>query len=420
MSNPQLIDSPIPDKADDCFKHDALASVIFRCLARPKPSEPTAIGIFGPWGCGKSGVLNLLRQRCEKSKEPKFEWVQFDAWTHQSEQMLVLAILHDLVQRGQNKAVESFKEIAIGTVLSFGHILLHHATGGAIKLEDVTKALDLADKRMLSTENNEKMIRDNFIRILAEARKRDNSRVVIAIDNLDRCRPEAALKVLESLYILSAVEGCTFVVAADQSVLVSFLDRAYEGTTFNGWKYLEKVFPDYFRVPDPYVTWEPGEGDHILTFLERALPTNGNWTAKDEEIVKLLWHYFAHTRVLRNPRRIKRILRRLVENELDPFDPEDEDDQWECMLFLVIVSDIWPEAYEFFLNADPKEWSDWVDTMSGLPGNPAMIGNAPDNPDLRAFFHSIRDWHGEGFHDCSIRDSSALWEYTDWLYRLGL
>jgi hypothetical protein len=90
------------------------------------------------------------------------------------------------------------------------------------------------------------------------------------------------------------------------------------------------------------------------------------------------------------------------------------------MLFLVILSDIWPEAYEFFLNADQKEWSDWVDKMSGLPSGSTTIGNAPDNADLQAFFHSIRDFHGEDFHTCPARNSVELWEYTDWLYRLGL
>lgn len=80
-------------------------------------------------------------------------------------------------------------------------------------------------------------------------------RIVLYIDDLDRCRPDAVVKVLEAVHLLLAQPVFTIVVAAEPNWLLSSIDEHY-GTVLDGErppgdgarKYLEKIFQVTFTL----------------------------------------------------------------------------------------------------------------------------------------------------------------------------
>src|SRR6185369_11489675 len=112
-------------------------------------------------------------------------------------------------------------------------------------------------------------------------------------------------------HLLRDIRFCTFIIAVDQDVLISFIDKQYKDTSFNGARYLEKIFPDYYRISDPWVPFNRGEthrglSDEVEAYLNSFDLLNG--TPLDHHHRLIFWHAFAQNRVMRNPRRIKRIL----------------------------------------------------------------------------------------------------------------
>ena len=76
-------------------------------------------------------------------------------------------------------------------------------------------------------------------------------KLIIFVDELDRCNPENAIKLLESIKNnFEIAENCGFVIFVDDEVLASYINKKYEKTEMNGYLYLEKVVEAKFRVPE--------------------------------------------------------------------------------------------------------------------------------------------------------------------------
>ena len=57
-------------------------------------------------------------------------------------------------------------------------------------------------------------------------RQKEN-RLVVFIDDLDRCMPEKAIEVLEAIKLFLDVQGCIFVLGLDQEVIARGIELKY-------------------------------------------------------------------------------------------------------------------------------------------------------------------------------------------------
>ena len=74
--------------------------------------------------------------------------------------------------------------------------------------------------------------------------------LVVAIDELDRCRPSYAVELLEVAKHLFSVDGVVFVVAVNRAELAHSIQALY-GPAFDARGYLGRFFDVDFRLPDP-------------------------------------------------------------------------------------------------------------------------------------------------------------------------
>lgn len=405
-------------KAKDLLRHDQVAKKVTEAIDLSERIDVSpCIAIFGPWGTGKTNILNLIERELKAKKTKKYVWHYIDAWHNQQDNLIVLELLRGLISKCNGNMKATLLKLLWAVAGSAASALVKSVIPG-----DMGEELTEAFKEGFSDEfpsSREQVIKDEFRKIVDDLTQNGKHRLVIAVDNLDRCRPEAALRMLESLFLLTDVQNCAYLVAADQQVLVSFLDREYRGTAFNGTKYLEKIFPYYFRVPDPWVAWEyynaRSEQDEVLKFLSHVVPHDSPWYA-DVEIRELLWYFCSQSRALRNPRRIKRLLFRLLTH---PKQPKNEADA-EPLLFLVILSDLWPDAYEFLLSTDPALWLRWLNYMATLEGAKPLVGVHLEDQELQDFIRQIWIYEEKSFEDSDIGNQESLWDTLDEIAELGL
>ncbi len=131
-------------------------------------------------------------------------------------------------------------------------------------------------------------------------------RLVIFIDDLDRCLPEQAIGVLEALKVFLDIPGCVFVLGIDREIIergirVRYKEFALSGVATAGpfpvaeRDYLEKIVQVPFRLP-------PLAPQSIRRFLETRLPAVNGLSDDDRDQVANLMT----AGLLRNPRKVKR------------------------------------------------------------------------------------------------------------------
>lgn len=79
-----------------------------------------------------------------------------------------------------------------------------------------------------------------------------NSPIVVLIDELDRCRPDYAIKILEVVKHFFDVKGCNFLIATDTNSLQQSIKAVY-GNGFNSENYLRRFFNQKITLQRPSI-----------------------------------------------------------------------------------------------------------------------------------------------------------------------
>ncbi len=131
-------------------------------------------------------------------------------------------------------------------------------------------------------------------------------RLVVFIDDLDRCLPEQAVSVLEAIKAFLHIEGCVFVLGIDREIIergirVRYKEFALAGAAAPGpfpvaeRDYLEKIVQVPFRLP-------PLAPQTVRRFLDSRLPSVDRLSAEERRQVADLMA----AGLQRNPRKVKR------------------------------------------------------------------------------------------------------------------
>jgi hypothetical protein len=102
--------------------------------------------------------------------------------------------------------------------------------------------------------------RDRFEKLVERHVVSNGERLVVFVDDLDRCLPEKAIEVLEAIKLFLEVPGCVFVIAVDQKVIVEGIRVRYRdfalrdggedgNLPIDGADYLEKIIQVPFHLP---------------------------------------------------------------------------------------------------------------------------------------------------------------------------
>ena len=333
-----LLDLPSSRPAldfDDVAKH--LAEII-------EQSEPCfAVGIFGRWGSGKTTFMEAIERNL--STEGAIP-VRFSAWRYEKEEHLIVPLLDTVrealvgwaerdAQRGKQarrvaSAVRRVTEsIVAGASLKIG-------VPGAVELSfDANKALLKAEK--LSKADREAVASTSFyhasFRALSNAfgeflGKGGSRRIIVFIDDLDRCLPRGALQVLESMKLFFDIYGFVFVVGLDERIVELCVDEKFrrghgdisddspgaEGSEggvsvswFTGSDYIQKLFQVPYYLPPVKIT-------HLDEFLdslckEAKLPKSQAQEIRD--VVRKHLDFLVTGKGI-NPRQIKRYINRFA------------------------------------------------------------------------------------------------------------
>jgi predicted KAP-like P-loop ATPase len=244
---------------------------------------PISLGVYGSWGVGKSSILQLVAN--ELAGDRRNLIVPFDAWLYQdfdeakSALMSVIAkSLYDATPENlKDKAVSLYRRTnklkAFGILADIGAFaagvptfgMFTKATGAAGDMwegdadEEDVKAVKGAAKE--AKERASGLLRpkekrnppeeiEAFRKEFSDLLSSIDRKLVVFVDNLDRCLPANAIATLEAMRLFLFLPRTAFVVAADEEMIRHAVSKHFSNPGDRHVSdYLDKLIQVPVRVP---------------------------------------------------------------------------------------------------------------------------------------------------------------------------
>lgn len=254
MTTPLWSDNP---SALDLLGFADVTAPVVEVVLREK-LDPVTVGIEGDWGSGKTSMLKLLAtelRQCEGVVVIETHPWEYDPATDPKATLIaeVLAAIHKVAAESESltdTVREKFRALAKRIKVS-KTIKLAVNSALSMGLPKVEELLGLfSDDAETVPDPTLQGFREEFASLMAQLA--DIRRVVVLVDDLDRCLPETVVAALEAVKLFLSVPKMAFVIAADRRAAAHAVATKYEPSPQAaelGRQYLEKIIHIPVRVP---------------------------------------------------------------------------------------------------------------------------------------------------------------------------
>ena len=258
------------ETTEDLLGYTVHASLLKSVVTNDK-NLPITVGLYGDWGSGKTSILKILEEELKNDNDTVV--VYFDGWSFESFDDAKMALIQGIVDALEkdkrffakvgDKATETYealkkafaklkKSISWMRVLKFSAktvipVATAATTGGASLIipmllsafkdhqDDLGELLtgDKAEqflKDTLNAEDEEKKyevvreFRNDFEDLIDKSKL---GKIVVLIDDLDRCLPRHIIENLEAIKLFLNVPKTAFVIAADSYIVTNAIKSEY-------------------------------------------------------------------------------------------------------------------------------------------------------------------------------------------------
>jgi predicted KAP-like P-loop ATPase len=228
---------------------------------------PVTIGVFGDWGSGKSSILKIVEEELTGGVDGSLKdgtlVLYFNGWVFEGYDDAKAALLESIIEKfNKHKTIgNKVKDTSIKLLksvkwmrllgLSFKKVIIPGATayltGGASALPYLANELSHLDPKELAERIQghggddllKNLIKDgenDNISIIREFRedfkslidKSEIKKLVVIIDDLDRCTPDRLIENLEAIKLFLNVEKTAFVIGADPRIVRHAIEHRYK------------------------------------------------------------------------------------------------------------------------------------------------------------------------------------------------
>lgn len=242
------------------------------------------LALDAQWGEGKSTFIRMWRGHIGHVRDKKIKSIYFDAFEndYQKDPFLALAAeIYELTKDKSKEKREEFEKKASNAVKSMVRgalkIGVRAASGGILDgtcvdsaEQDISTLLsdqvDLIISDRLKNTTKDKLAISQFREYLEEFASNEKEPIVFIIDELDRCRPDFALELIEQIKHLFSVNGITFLLVLNRTQLEESI-RARYGNKVGATLYLQKFVTLWLSLPRKSDQYK----DHGAEYVKHAI-----------------------------------------------------------------------------------------------------------------------------------------------------
>ncbi len=264
------------DSLDRIKYAEFLKSLLENCdKYRREDSEGAyVIAIDSPWGTGKTRFAKMLRNYLEdRTREMGDDsrpgnnavcnTIYYNSWETDFSNDALQPLIHSIVNSPEFKAemfntkgrkvLKTFKDSAVAVARVAGYAFIHNLAG-----ETAAKAVQAIDDTISEEKFNPLKEYQDRLKVLEKFKKSlrdvieqtEQKKLLIIVDELDRCRPTFAIETLELAKHLFDVDGLIFIFALDIKQLSCSVETVY-GQEMDASGYLCRFFDYIGKLPIP-------------------------------------------------------------------------------------------------------------------------------------------------------------------------
>ena len=290
---------------------DAIVSIV-------KNSYPKfTMGIFGDWGTGKTTLINSIDKALQTEKDLII--VRLEAWRYKQEQFALVSMLKTIAYAlPAEKRFEDLKQKLETSAISFlkktSDILTSIITKYVSEEDEISQEMFDSFKKEFNSKIQliAELDRDTVYFIgFEEIRKEiknlrlDNPafRIIVFVDDLDKCSPKKALEILEFIRVFHDIDGFIWIIGISQDMMVKLSDIENNETSNEGEHYIKNLI----QVPITLPKWS----NQDIVKLVRDFIKKGMIHEKFKEVIDKNIELIS-VAVDNNPREIKRFLNNFI------------------------------------------------------------------------------------------------------------
>lgn len=215
-------------------------------------NQGCVLAINGEWGTGKTTFVKMWKQYLE---DDKFNTLYFNAW----ENDFISDPLIGFIGEFKELNIDNKLDTELNNVTTNASKIAFSLIKGYINLKtgsDVAKTFkectDLLSKEFENYEDQKNSI-EGFRTALKAFIKGCETRkpIIFFVDELDRCSPSYAVKVLERIKHLFSIPNIVFVLSVDKKQLCNAIKGYYGSESLDAENYLKRFIDIEYNLPEP-------------------------------------------------------------------------------------------------------------------------------------------------------------------------
>ncbi len=223
-------------------------------------AEGFVLAINNKWGTGKTTFVKMWEQDL---KDKNYQTVYFNAWENDFENNPLTALMGELKTLTKKATEPEFQ-----TVLKRAATLSKHLAPTIIKaiadkyvdtqgikeaIENITKGVtDIFENEVNEYAEKKKGItefRTSLSKFIADTN--EGKPLIFIVDELDRCRPDYAVAILEQIKHFFSVPNIVFVLSIDKEQLGNAVRGVYGSEQIDADEYLRRFIDVEYSIPEP-------------------------------------------------------------------------------------------------------------------------------------------------------------------------
>ena len=220
-------DNPIRSTEQDVLQRAEIAEKFAHQVCRLDTREGAVVGVFGPWGSGKTSFIHLARKAFEDEEVPVLD---FNPWLFSGAEQLVERFVTELSAELKLKDLEKIGD----ALLEYGDLI-----SGRIGM--LAKIFGTYARRRGGGIQNK---RDKVAAVLRDREKP----IIVVLDDVDRLSAPEIREIFKLVRLTASFPNLVYIVCCDRQRVEQALGEETAG--LSGRDYLEKIIQLPFELPE--------------------------------------------------------------------------------------------------------------------------------------------------------------------------
>jgi len=247
-------DSPFENCKLDRKKYaDVLTSII------ENYSDGFVLALNNKWGAGKTTFVKMWQQSL---KNLDYETIYFNAWENDFDDNPLIALIGELKNIRQTednnfkKVIKSAAKLSKNITPALLKAILNKYLDSELLVETLTDGIktgtEIFEDEIKEYVDRKKSIvdfRNDLSHFVSE--NGDRKPLIFIIDELDRCRPNYAVSLLEQIKHFFNVKNIVFILSIDKEQLGNAICGTYNSDKIDSNEYLRRFIDIEYSIPEP-------------------------------------------------------------------------------------------------------------------------------------------------------------------------